>query len=303
MLNVDQAVFTHGHIIGTTNLRGVIMPVVDFRRFMGDDAVFILGKTNPKGRKLLVIETPEGPVGLMVFSIDSILTYHEGSVLQFAKLALPRSDFVKGCLIDENDEIVMMLDHEKLSGDPEFISVAKSCQEVYPPRNATATDERQSGHNTRRTFIQFSFERRFALETSQVSEVINRPEELLKPPHSLSFVEGILNLRNELITIFNPRTLYGLPSNASDDQKVLIFKVDAQKFGLLVDSVDEIITMTKGNVVELSPIDQQGTNQDLTKDIVGCLHHELPDGKASAIMVLDATALVERCQRAAGQAL
>ena len=300
MGNVDQVVFTHGCIIGTTNLRGVITPVVDFRKFMGDDEAFIIGQTNPKGRKLLVIETSEGPVGLMVFSIDSILTYYEGSILDFAKLALPRGDFVKGCLIDESEKIVMMLDHEKLLGEPEFVSVAKSCQEIYPSKGDAAAEEKHTGCSTRRTFIQFSFERKFALETSQVSEVINCPNELLEPPFSLSFVEGIFNLRNELITIFNPRKLYRLSSIPSDDQKVLIFKNGEQKYGLLVDSVDEIIMMTKGGLTELSLMDQQGTTQKLAEDIVGCLHHELPNGNVSSVMVLDVDALVERCRKTAG---
>ncbi|WP_264210557.1 chemotaxis protein CheW [Leisingera thetidis] len=296
---VDQSLFAHGCILGTANLRGVILPVFDFRSFLGDEAVFKLGTTIPRERRMLVIETAEGPIGLMVFSIDSILSYYEDEILPFAKLALPRSDLVDGCLIDKDNRIVMMLDPAKLMQEPGFVEAAKSCQEIFPPETDESKAESKATGTSRRTFIQFTFEKRFALDTAHVSEVINRPQELLEPPFSLSFVEGIINLRGELITLLNPRLLYGLPPAKAGDQKVLIFKHDDQKFGILVDSVDEIIMTTENRVAELKPMDQQNTARNITEDVVGCLQHASLDGQQNSILVLDARALVERCLRAA----
>lgn len=299
MPKVDQSLFAHDCILGTSNLRGVILPVIDFRGFLGDEAVFALGATISKDRRMLVIETPAGPVGLMVYSIDSILPYFEDEVLPFAKLALPRSDLVDGCLIDDSNRIVMMLDPVKLRQEPRFIEAAKACQEIYPPDTVRDEESKLASSAARRTFIQFSFEKRFALDTEHVSEVINRPQELLEPPFSLSFVEGIVNLRGELITLLNPRLLYGLPACKSEDQKVLIFRHNDQKFGILVDSVDEIVMTTEASVRDLKPMDQQGTAKSITDDVIGCLQHTALNGSSVSVLVLDAGALIERCLSAA----
>ncbi len=296
---LEQSLLAGGNVIGTANLRGVILPVIDFRGFMGDEAKFTLGATIPKARRMLVIETKEGPVGLMVFSIDSILPYFEDEVLPFAKLALPRGDLVNGCLLDKNNQIVMMLDPEKLLTEPSFLTAAKSCQEVFPPDTAEHDAAEVEARSARRTFIKFTFDKKFALDTSQVSEVINRPRDLLEPPFSLNFVEGILNLRGELITLFNPRMLYGLPPVSGQDQKVLIFRHEAQKFGILVDSVDEIIITTQSRVAELKPLDQQSTSKSIAEDVSGCLQHKTVDGMHESILILDTTALVDRCFNAA----
>lgn len=295
---VDQSLLAHDYIIGTTNLRGVISPVIDFCGFIGDDAAFNPDQAIPKNRKMLVIETLEGPVGLMVFSVDNILPYYTDDLLPFARLALPRSEFVKECLIDEDNKIIMMLDQEKLMAEPSLVSAAKSCQEIFPSENISDAEGELASGNARLTFIQFTFERKFVLNTSQVSEVIDRPKELLKPPYSLDFVDGIINLRGELITLINPRLLYGLSSGPEEGQKVLIFKHDSQKYGMLVDSVDEIITTTESNVSELDVRGHPNTARSLTEDIVGCLNHTLPDGNIASTLILDAGALVERCLEA-----
>lgn len=298
MPDVDQSLFAHGNVIGTTNLRGVILPVVDFRGFMGDGAVYRLGQTVPKERKMLVIETADGPIGLMVFSIDNIMSYYEDEILPFAKLALPRSDFVSGCLVNSSGQIVMMLDQDRLRTDELLVATAKACQEIYPPGGPKEEqEEKQAKGAARRTYIRFSIAKPFALETSCVSEVINKPDTLLDPPYKLDFVEGIINLRRELITLLNPRVLYGMPAEEMQNQKVLIFNCEDTKYGILVDSVDEIIMTTEDKIAALQPMDRQGTTRRVVDDVVGCLHHEVSGDKSTPILVLDPGALVDRCMR------
>ena len=296
---IDGSLFAHGCILGTANLRGVILPVIDFRSFLGDEPVFNINGKIPSERRMLIIETEEGPVGLMVYSIDSILPYFEDEVLPFAKLALPRSDLVDGCLIDDCNRIVMMLQPDKLRQEPDFLAAAKSCQEIFPPETEETTEEALIKGTARRTFIQFTFDKKFALDTAHVSEVIDRPTELLEPPFSLSFVEGIINLRGELITLLNPRLLYGLPASKSLTQKVLIFRHKQEKFGILVDSVDEIIMTTDNKVASLKPMDQQETARNITEDLEGCLQHATAEGHPVSLLILDPKALVKRCFHAA----
>lgn len=295
MPQIDTSLMVNGCVIGTTNLRGTILPVVDLRNFLGDEANVSNSNSGTQGRKLLVLSTDSGLIGLMVYSIDSIIPYFEDEMLPFAKLALIQNEIVKGCLVDKNNDLVMMLDYNNLKSDPELNVAASSCHEAFTLVAEQEEGSQEATGNRRQTFILFTIENRYALDISQVSEVINCPETLIKPPFSLSFVEGIINLRREMITLINPRLLYGLPDEKKGDNRVLIFTHKNQKYGILVDSVDEIVMTMEKNVAQLTPLDQMNTSRDISKDVTGCLQDTSGNADNKPTMILDVASLVSRC--------
>lgn len=296
---VESSLLAHGFIIGTTNIRGSIIPVVDFRSFMGNQDAFKLDSTALSHRKLLLLKTEAGQIGIMVYSIDSILPFFESDVLPFAKLALPRANIVRGCLVSPDDQLVMLLNHEKLLSDPSLVEPARTCQEVYANSTKVKADESNqlatSAQHERKTFILFSFSTCFAMDTDVVSEVINRPDDLLEPPYALKFVEGIVNLRGELITLINLRLLYGLPPGSAQEQKVLIFKHEAQKYAVLVDTVDEIVMTTTDRVSEDATQGFGNVVKLASDDVSGVLHVPRKDQENHMVMIMDPGALVRRC--------
>lgn len=296
---VDKSLIAHGYIIGTSNLRGQIIPVIDFRSFMGDEPAFKLGGDALSKRKMLVMKSEGGVIGLMVFSIDSILPFFESDILPFAKLALPRGNIVKGCLVSEKEHLIMLLDHDRLRSDPGLTEAALICQEVHTTGTADTAEVVETKRIIeRRTFILFSISSCFAMDTCSVSEVINKPDALLEPPYALEYVEGIINLRGELITLINLRLLYGLDPFEGEEQKVLIFRHNSQKYAILVDSVDEIVMTTAEHV---SADKKTGFNEALrsaSDDVSGVLHVPRDDDSNLLVMIMDVEALVARCLKA-----
>ncbi len=304
MPEVNESLLAHGFVIGTSNLRGSIIPIVDFRSFIGNEEPIKLGQTSLKGRKLLIMKSEGGLIGLMVFSIDSILPYFDSEVLPFAKLALPRGNIVKGCLVQEDDQLVMLLDHEKLMSEPGLVGPARTCQEVHEFDDKT--DDAKTGTREileRRTFIVFTVSNNFAMDTCVVSEVITKPNDLLDPPYTLDFVEGILNLRGELITLINLRQLYGYGTLDSDDQKVLIFRHGNQKYGIVVDTVNEIVMTTVDRVKPVGVADTPESIRIAAEDVSGILQVGKDDEERNSIVIMDANSVVARCGKAHGQAL
>jgi purine-binding chemotaxis protein CheW len=294
-----DSVLVHDCFIGIANLRGTIVPIADFRKFMGDGADFRARSPDPK-RKVLIVETVGGPIGLLVYSINSIIACFQDEVLQFTKLALPRADIVKGCLLGKQDELVMLLDHDAINRDQILVDTAMRCREVYPPEDTPKSRRKEQVFSPRMTFIVFSFGNRFALDTARVSEVITYPDDLLRPPYALDFVDGIINLRGELITLINPRKLYGLPQAGTASARVLIFRHEDRKYGILVDSVDEIVITTAHKVAELTSMNHNKAALRATEDVCGCINSPT----VGAVMILDVQAVLRRCfDRAGGAAL
>lgn len=288
--------FTHGPVLGNINLRGNTIPVVDFRGLFGDE---FPNYTFPPGalqkRKLIILGLPEGQIGLLVFSIDSIITYFEKQVMPFAKISLPRQDVVEGCLVNESEDIIILLDYHRLKQDDVLATAARSCREISPPDTSVEDSKQAEKLSQRKTLIVFSVDTAFALDTACVSEVINRPEKLLKPPYSLKFVEGILNLRGELITLINPRLLYDMPVAHEEPNKILIFRCDGEKYGILVDSIDEIVTIASNKVIDVPTLTASCTSESVSQDICGCMHSPKSPEIEDPVMILDVKSLIDRC--------
>lgn len=297
---LQHSQLAHGHILGNIDLRGRTMPVIDFRGLMGNEAPHKFSKDSLVNRKLLILKLEEGHVALLVYSIDSIIPYFESEVLPFANVALPRHDIIAGCLVNDRKDIVILLDHVQLMKDQAIVSAAQSCKEIYPSKSNERTTSKSTGSNVvnRSTFIAFTVERNFALDISYVSEIIGFPDKVLTPPYALNFVEGILNLRGELITLIDPRKLYGLPTDGAPCTKVLIFQKDGKKYGMVVESVDEIVHSIKGEFLDVPSIRNEEHTRTVSEDVIGCISIPSRGPDSDPVMVLNVTSLLERCVEA-----
>lgn len=294
---IDKSPLAHGCVIGTVVLRGIVIPVVDFRSFMGSEPPSDPDLQASKSRKLLVMQTDGGLIGLMVLSIDSIIPFFENDVVPFAKLALPRSKIVKGSLTDKSNEVVLLLDHDELRAEPDLAGAAKSCREVHTSIETEVETTKAASASERKTFILFSLGNCFAMDSEVVTEIINVPEKLLKPTYAMNFVEGIIHLRGELITLINLRSVYGLENDENDEHKVLIFTHDGQKYAIMVDSVDEIITTTADNISTTEVVGYPTISSPASKDVSGVLHCSRSGQENQMIMIMDGGALVARCAK------
>ncbi len=105
------------HVLGMINLRGSVLPVVDFSSRLG------LGDSEPNTASVVIVtEIGDRLVGLMVDAVCDILTLGEGMLQPAPNVGEPRvHEFVRG-VITTNDGIVTLL----------------SLETVIPPEEALA---------------------------------------------------------------------------------------------------------------------------------------------------------------------
>lgn len=81
----------------------------------------------------------------------------------------------------------------------------------------------------------------FGVDVSQVN-IIERRMDIFKVPNTPEFVEGLVNLRGKVYTVFNMRKRFGLPAKDFDDNtKIIMVNTGSAIVGLIVDGVNEII--------------------------------------------------------------
>lgn len=78
---------------------------------------------------------------------------------------------------------------------------------------------------------------------------INRIGEITKLPNSLPFVEGITNLRGNIIPLINLRKRLGLPSKDFDKTtRFIVIEYGKHLFGFIVDFVNRVLRLPKETI-------------------------------------------------------
>ena len=100
-----------------------------------------------------------------------------------------------------------------------------------------------------RQFVKFVIENEcFGVEIIKVKE-INKPQEIFKIPNTPQYMEGLLNLRGIVLTVYNLRKRFGMPNKAFDENtRIMFIYVNELLIGFVVDEVNEIVRVDDNNI-------------------------------------------------------
>ena len=88
----------------------------------------------------------------------------------------------------------------------------------------------------------------YGVNVMQVQEVL-RVTEVAPVPGAPHYVLGIVNLRGNVVTVMDTRSRFGLPPAELDDAaRIVIIETQGQVFGMLVDSVAEVVELRASQV-------------------------------------------------------
>jgi purine-binding chemotaxis protein CheW len=90
---------------------------------------------------------------------------------------------------------------------------------------------------------------------------IEKYQEVVKVPNAPEYIEGMINLRGEVLPIFSLRKKFNLEDKAiDDDTKIIVVYTNDIKVGFIVDSVAEILQIQEEDV-ESAPAIVTGINR------------------------------------------
>lgn len=92
----------------------------------------------------------------------------------------------------------------------------------------------------------------YGINVMHVQEVL-RITEIAPVPGAHNYVLGIINLRGNVVTVIDTRKRFGLSPKEQDDlSRIIVVEVDDNVFGMLVDSVAEVVYLKQSDI-EPSP--------------------------------------------------
>jgi purine-binding chemotaxis protein CheW len=104
---------------------------------------------------------------------------------------------------------------------------------------------------------------------------IEKYQEVVKVPNSPDYIEGIINLRGEVLPIYSLRKKFTLvDKETSEDTKIIVVFTNEMKIGFVVDSVLEILHIEE-EVVESAPKIVTGINRKYIKSVAKLENHRM----------------------------
>lgn len=94
----------------------------------------------------------------------------------------------------------------------------------------------------------------FGTDIHKVS-IIEKALHVTRVPTIPAYMKGVVNLRGEIIPVMSLRLKFNLEEiDADDDTRVIIFKLNDTKLGVLVDSVTEVVALRDSDIDSVATI-------------------------------------------------
>ncbi|HID29259.1 MAG TPA: purine-binding chemotaxis protein CheW, partial [Desulfobacterales bacterium] len=88
----------------------------------------------------------------------------------------------------------------------------------------------------------------YGIEIMKVQEII-RIDEITAVPNAPRFVEGIVNLRGNVLPVLDMRTRFGLDKGERTEQnRIIVVDISGKTTGIIVDSVSEVLRIPRKQI-------------------------------------------------------
>ena len=262
-------------VIGITSLRSRIVPVMDLRTKFGlrTLAAESTGETRRDDERCLVVRIGTKSVALRVDAVNQVLQAPKSSVEQTPTIVAGGGagrDQIRGIAkLDEGKRLIMLLDVGKLVSQSDLSTIDKladgKTEAGEASTAATEDDERQ--------LVSFKVsEEEFAVDIMQVQEIV-RLAKVTKVPHAPDFVEGVVNLRGNVLPVVDMRKrVHMATKDYNDATRVVVVDLHGKKTGIIVDAVSEVMAVRK-RLIEPAPEIAKSTYGDQFIEGVGKLNN------------------------------
>lgn len=106
-----------------------------------------------------------------------------------------------------------------------------------------------------RQFVEFKIgQEEYGVDILQV-KTIERMMPITRVPKAPKFVEGVINLRGEIVPVIDLRKRFDLPSGeTTENTRIIIVSVNEITVGMIVDSATEVVQLAQDDIEPAPPI-------------------------------------------------
>jgi purine-binding chemotaxis protein CheW len=204
-------------------------------------------RINGPDQRIIVARIDDATIGFLVDSVNNIIHFHSEEIMPIPLLSKARAGMFGGCLSKPQLGDIFFLDHQQIFSSNEIKEMRTGHANLYPKdEELIAKNERRDARRgQRQVYITFALENSYAVEIKQVREIIDLTVgEITRPPGLPAFMRGMLNLRKQMVSVIDLRSLYQMaPLEDTTQAKILVIERGDECYGLMVDAVENIMTI------------------------------------------------------------
>jgi len=214
-------------------------------------------------QRIIVVDAEGFVAGLVVDHVHEVLNVPKDLMEPPPRITSSGGMELSGVAkLDDGSRLIMVLDVAHLMKDQQLRDVQTSSAQVRVHKAGQVQSSGPGGQELSEvqlvTFMLGAEE--YGVPISQIQE-IDRLARITKVPKAAPFIEGITNLRGEVIPVLDTRKRFELDVKPSDDRtRIIIVDLGGVKTGLVVDSVREVLNLAKEDIA--TPPDAIGSGID-----------------------------------------
>ena len=236
-------------IIGIMNLRNKVLPLASLRRLFGFSESALTEQN-----RIVVLSLGELSVGIVVDNVKEVLRVPESLIEPVPSIILKDEknfEITEICRLNEGRRLVSVISVPNLFKHKDMKEVLSSMEEK---KDVEEKKENEETLEEEEQFVIFKLdEQEYAVPIESVQEIVRVPEELTRVPKTPDFVEGVINLRGNVLPVIDLRKKFDLREKQRDEhQRIMVFVIDNLSVGFIVDSVSEVLKIPR-SVIQKSP--------------------------------------------------
>ncbi|MBF0232237.1 MAG: chemotaxis protein CheW [Desulfamplus sp.] len=243
-------------------------------------------------QRTMVVECKSMTIGFLVDWVDEVLRIPRSVIDKTPAMAASKKKELKSVgKLNNGERLIMIMDESALVSEETLDllsdiknrgdSSVKTAKSKGKSMEMRSIDEEQ--------MVTFSINNEeYGIQIMQVQE-INRISEITHIPRAPHFIDGMTNLRGNVIPVINVRRLFDLEERAVDDKtRIIIVDIAGNKTGLLVDQVNEVLRLSRHDIEKTPSIVTEDSTSRLMQGIC-----KINAGKRM-IVLLDVSEILDR---------
>ena len=236
-------------ILGIMNLRDKILPLASLRRLFGFPEEQLTEQS-----RIVVLSMENLSVGIVVDSVKEVLRVPESVIEPVPSIILKDDkdfEITEICRLNEGKRLVSIISVSNLFKRKD---IKEALSSVETEKDIEEKKENEETLEEEEQFVVFKLdEQEYAVPIETVQEIVRIPEGLTHVPKTPDFVEGVINLRGNVLPVIDLRKRFDLQEKQRDEhQRIMVFVIDNISVGFIVDSVNEVLKIPK-SVIQKSP--------------------------------------------------
>lgn len=231
--------------------RAPVASLVEQIRLKVSECQKLLAAEVQEDQRILVIELGAMPIGILVDRMNQVVRLPEHCIetpppLLNSEKASSLQGIVK---LNDGKRLIMLLDQDAMLNSPDLQDLySASCASKEAEERTCAVEDLLCNNDFLQLVTFRLGDEEYGISIDEVQE-INRFEHITSVPRSPAFVEGVMNLRGNVIPAIDLRKRFGLEEVEHDEAtRVIIVTMNNRLTGLIVDAVSEVFRLHRSSI-------------------------------------------------------